>query len=139
LINHLLSEQWTAYSAGTKPSGYVHPQAIEVMQELGIDISEQRSKSVDEFRHTQFDLVITVCDNAAKNCPTWLGGGEVKHIGFPDPAAVEGAIEEKRAAFRTIRDAIRKRVVKFVATWEPDEENATSDLDFTLKGANNAS
>jgi len=135
LINHLLGDQWAAYSAGTKPSGYVHPQAIEVMQELGIDISEQRSKSVDEFRHTQFDLVITVCDNAAKNCPTWLGGGDVVHIGFPDPAAVEGTSEEKRAAFRVIRDAIRERVVTFVANWQPDEEDTVSDLKFTMKGA----
>lgn len=137
LINHLLGEQWTAYSAGTQPSGYVHPQAIEVMQELGIDISDQTSKSVDEFRHAKFDLVITVCDNAAKNCPTWLGSGRVEHIGFPDPAAVEGTPEEKRSAFRVIRDAIRERVVVFVANWKPDgpdEAGAVSDLKFTLKG-----
>ncbi|MFP4395141.1 MAG: arsenate reductase ArsC [Anaerolineales bacterium] len=135
LINHLLGDQWTAYSAGTQPSGYVHPQAIEVMEELGIDISDQRSKSVAEFRHIDFDLVITVCDNAAKNCPTWLGDGEVKHIGFPDPAAVEGSPEEKRAAFRVIRDAIRRRVVTYVENWQPDEEEPISNLKFSLKGA----
>lgn len=132
LINHLLGDQWTAYSAGTQPSGYVHPQAIAVMQELGIDISAQTSKSVAEFRHAKFDLVITVCDNAAKNCPTWLGDGEVKHIGFPDPAAVEGTEEEQRAAFRVIRDAIRRRVVSFVDNWQPGEEEATPDLQFTM-------
>ena len=134
LINHLLGDQWTAYSAGTQPSGYVHPQAIEVMKELDIDISDQRSKSVAEFRNIDFDLVITVCDHAAQNCPTWLGGGEVKHIGFPDPAAVEGSPEEKRAAFRVIRDAIRRRVVTYVENWQPDEEEATSDLEFNLQG-----
>ncbi len=132
LINHLLGDQWTAYSAGTQPSGYVHPQAIAVLEELGIDISDQTSKSVAEFRHAKFDLVITVCDNAAKNCPTWLGDGEVKHIGFPDPAAVEGTPEEKRAAFRVIRDAIRRRVVTYVESWQPDEEEAPSDLQFTM-------
>ena len=75
LVNHFLGDYWQAYSAGTHPSYYVHPMAITVMAELGIDISEQWSKSTEEFRGRDFDLVITVCDNAAKTCPTWLGKG----------------------------------------------------------------
>ena len=69
LVNYFLGDTWEAYSAGTKPSGYVHPLAIEAMAELGIDISAQRSKSADEFREMELDRVITVCDQAAKNCP----------------------------------------------------------------------
>jgi arsenate reductase len=84
LVNHFLAETWEAFSAGTKPSGYVHPLAIQVMVELGINLSAQRSKSTDEFRGVAFDRVIMVCDHAARNCPAWLGQGIVKHIGFPD-------------------------------------------------------
>ena len=111
LVNHFLSETWEAYSAGTDPAGYVHPLAVQAMAELGIDISEQRSKSVDEFRNTAFDLVVTVCDNAAENCPLWLGKGCVVHIGFPDPAQVTGTQAERLAAFRRVRDQIRWQVL----------------------------
>jgi arsenate reductase len=79
LVNHFLGDEWEAYSAGTAPAGYVHPLAVKAMAELGIDISAQRSKSVGEFRDAQFDLVITVCDQAAQNCPLWLGSELVKH------------------------------------------------------------
>ena len=86
LVNHYLSNEWQAYSAGTRPSGYVHPMAIQAMAELGIDISKNHSQSTDDFRLKKFDLVVTVCDNAAEDCPVWLGEGEVVHISFPDPA-----------------------------------------------------
>lgn len=119
LINDALSGEWMAYSAGTKPSGYVHPLAIEVMDELDIDIRTQRSKPVSEFREEAFDIVITVCDDAARNCPTWLGEGETVHIGFPDPAAAEGSEVEQLAQFREIRDGIRQEVVGFLRKWEP--------------------
>jgi len=79
LVNHFLGDRWEAFSAGTAPAGYVHPLAIQVMDELGIDISAQRSKPVDEFRGAEFDFVITLCDNAAQTCPLWLGSGRVKH------------------------------------------------------------
>jgi len=114
LVNHFLSETWEAYSAGTDPAGYVHPLAVQAMAELGIDISEQRSKSVDEFRNTAFDLVVTVCDNAAENCPLWLGPGHVVHIGFPDPAQAAGTQAEQLAAFRCVRDEIRWQVLDYV-------------------------
>lgn len=102
----LLSDRWEAYSAGTHPAGCVHPLAIQAMAELGIDISGQRSKSVDEFRDMDLDLVVTVCDQAAHNCPAWLGKGQVVHVGFTDPAAVKGDLGERLEAFRRVRDAI---------------------------------
>jgi arsenate reductase len=111
LVNHDLGDSWQAYSAGTRPAGYVHPLAVRAMAELGIDISGGRSKSVDEFRDETFDRVITVCDNAARNCPAWLGRGAVRHVGFVDPAAAEGTEEERLAVFRQVRDAIRERVL----------------------------
>jgi arsenate reductase len=110
LVNHFLGDEWEAHSAGTAPAGYVHPLAIEAMAELGIDLSAQRSKSVDEFRDAQFDLVITVCDQAAQNCPLWLGSGWVKHMGFPDPAAATGSEDERLKVFRQVRDDLRQKV-----------------------------
>jgi arsenate reductase len=126
LVNHLLEDGWEAYSAGTQPSGYVHPLAMRAMAELGIDISMQRSKSVDEFREVEFDVVITVCDNAAKNCPFWLGSGRVTHKGFPDPVAAIGSEEERLAVFRQVRDGLRQEIFAYleqVATSEPEEES----------------
>jgi arsenate reductase len=110
LVNHFLHDEWEAYSAGTEPNGSVHPLAIRAMAELGIDISYQCSKSVDELRDAEFDLVITVCDNAVSNCPLWLGPGRVKHMGFPDPAAAIGSEAERLAVFRQVRDGLRREV-----------------------------
>jgi arsenate reductase len=75
-----------------------------------VDISRHRSKRVDLFREVEFDLVITVCDGAAENCPFWLGRGEVAHISFPDPAQARGTEDERLAVFRRVRDAIRAKV-----------------------------
>jgi arsenate reductase len=119
LVNHFLGEKWEAFSAGTKPSGYVHPMAVQAMAELGIDISAQRSKSTDEYRDVAFDRVITVCDHAAQNCPAWLGEGIVKHIGFPDPADAEGSDEERLAVFRQVRYGLRERVFAYLQGDEP--------------------
>jgi arsenate reductase len=116
LVNHLLGDTWEAYSAGTKPSGYVHPIAVQVMAELGIDIANNRSKSTEEFRNIDFDRVVTVCDNAAKNCPAWLGKGIVKHIGFPDPAETEGTDEERMTMFRNVRDGLREQVIAYLSS-----------------------
>ena len=110
LVNHLMGDECQAFSAGTEPTGAVHPLAIEAMAELGIDIGPQRSKSTDEFRGADFDIVITVCDHAAQNCPVWLGGGHVVHLGFPDPAAAAGSREEKLQAFREVRDGLRQKL-----------------------------
>ena len=111
LVNHFLGEQWQAYSAGTRPSGYVHPLAIRAMAELGIDISGGRSKHPDELRSVPFDLVITVCDDAAEDCPLWLGKGRVVHHSFFDPAKAEGDDQERMAIFRRVRDEMRAWVV----------------------------
>lgn len=118
LINRFLGDKWDAFSAGTSPAGYVHPLAIQAMAELGIDISQSRSKSVKEFKGASFDVVITVCDNAAKNCPLWLGKGKVAHIAFPDPAAVEGDEQERLVIFRRVRDDIRERVLGYLKSLE---------------------
>ncbi len=116
LINHYMGDTWAAFSAGTEPSGYVHPTSIAVMQELGISLAENRSKSTDEFRGQSFDVVITVCGDAAETCPIWLGAGNVVHIGFPDPAKFEGSETQIRDEFRRVRDAIRQRVFDFLQT-----------------------
>jgi arsenate reductase (thioredoxin) len=120
LINHLLEDEWEAYSAGIQPSGRVHPLAIAALADLGIDISGHRTKSTEEFRGQDFDVVITVCDHAAKNCPTWLGKGKQVHIGFPDPAAAEGSEADKLTIFREVRDGIRQEVLGFLERWETD-------------------
>lgn len=115
LVNHYLSDGWTAYSAGTDPAGYVHPLAVRVMSELDIDLSGHRSKSTDEFRENKFDLVVTVCDDAAENCPIWLGHGLKTHIGFEDPARASGSEEERLVIFRRVRDEIRRAVLDLLA------------------------
>lgn len=115
LVNHFLAGRWEAFSAGTKPAGYVHPLAVRAMAELGVDISAQRSKSIDAFRNAEFDLVITVCDNAAKNCPVWLGKGKERvHLGFPDPAEATGSEAERLSVFRQVRDALRQEVFSYL-------------------------
>lgn len=117
LVNHDLAGEWTAYSAGTDPAVYVHPLAIKAMAELGIDISQHRSKSADMFREQELDLVITVCDAAAENCPVWLGQGHKLHIGFPDPAKASGAEAEQMTLFRNVRDEIRQQVLDLLVTY----------------------
>ncbi len=125
LVNHYLGQSWQAFSAGVKPSGTIHPLAIAVMAEIGIDLTEHRPKSTEEFRHSAFDLVVTVCDHAAKNCPTWLGAGEKVHIGFPDPAAAKGGDAAKMQIFRQVRDAIQQEVLTFLAEWETHPRQQT--------------
>jgi len=103
------------HSAGTEPSTQVHSTAIEVMQEVGIDVSTGYPKSVDEFLNQPFDYVITVCGGARESCPTF--SGEVKnniHIGFDDPAEATGTEEEIYAEFRRIRDEIQRDMKKFI-------------------------
>jgi arsenate reductase (thioredoxin) len=96
-------------SAGVRPT-CVRAEAIEAMREVGVDISRQRSKSVEEFAGREFDYVITVCDNARENCPIFSGRTERVHWSFDDPAAVVGEWEERLAAFRRVRDEIDTRL-----------------------------
>ena len=118
LINAQLADRFVAYSAGTRPSGYVHPEAIAALRDIGLDISQQRSKSIDEYIDYQFDLAITVCDDAAENCPVWLGRGQKVHIGFPDPAAAPP--DELAQQFRAVRDAIQTQLISYLKQWQPD-------------------
>ena len=115
IVNARMGEQWEAVSAGTDPAGRVHPYAIRALAEIGIDITRARSKSVDEFRDATFELVVTVCDSAAEECPLWLGQGRRVHLGFPDPAKVQGTEEEILSAFRKVRDDIARRVPALLA------------------------
>jgi arsenate reductase len=103
---------YEVFSAGTRPS-QVRPEAIAAMREIGIDISGNRSKSVDEFVGQPFDYVLTVCDNARDTCPVFPGTAERIHWSIEDPAAVQGAEEERLAAFRRIRDQLQERVKGF--------------------------
>ena len=118
LINAQLADRFVAYSAGTRPAGYVHPEAIAALRDIKIDISQQRSKSIDEYIDYQFDLAVTVCDDAAENCPVWLGRGQKVHIGFPDPAAAPPA--EQAQQFRAVRDAIQTQLIAYLKQWQPD-------------------
>ncbi len=102
------------YSAGTNPSGAIHPKAILVMKEIGIDISGGYPKNVDEFLEKSFDYVITVCDNARETCPVFIGNVKERlHIGFEDPAEAAGTEEEILAEFRKVRDEIKARFWEF--------------------------
>lgn len=114
IVNHRLGDRWEAVSAGTRPAGSVHPLAVRVLEEIGI-IHHGRSKSVDEFMNQSFDLVVTVCDSAAEECPLWLGQGKRVHLGFPDPARAKGSDNEVMAVFRSVRDDIARQVIGFLA------------------------
>ena len=120
LINAQLADRFVAYSAGTRPTGRVHPEAITALRDIGIDIQQQRSKSIDEYIDYQFDLAITVCDDAAENCPVWLGRGQKVHIGFPDPAAAPP--DQQAQQFRAVRDAIQAQLISYLKQWQPDTE-----------------
>jgi arsenate reductase len=98
IVNAKLGNTWEAVSAGTKPAGYVHPKAVEALSEIGIQ-HEGRSKRADEFKSVDFDLVVTVCDSAAEECPVWLGKGKRVHHSFPDPALTDDMDD-----FRKVRD-----------------------------------
>ena len=104
---------WRVGSAGIFPS-YVHPLAIRVMEEVGIDISEQTSKSMDLFLNETFDYVITLCEHAARFCPSLPGQGKRLSWSFDDPAAVVGTIEERLVVFRRVRDEIRAKIEDFL-------------------------
>jgi arsenate reductase len=102
IVNARWGGVWEAVSAGTRPAGYVHPKAIAALAEIGIQHTG-RSKGANEFRDVDLDLVVTVCDSAAKECPVWLGKGKKVHHSFFDPATTEDMND-----FRTVRDDIEK-------------------------------
>jgi len=115
LFRELGKGEWEAFSAGSKPSGYVHPLAVAAMKGRGIDIRSGRSKSVNEFANQEFDLVVTVCDHAHEACPVFPGAKERQHWPFDDPADAEGLDEDKMLAFRRVRDQIEQRIGEFLS------------------------
>lgn len=114
LLRHWGGARFEVFSAGTKPS-LVRPEAIQAMHELGLDISKQRSKSMDEFLGQEFDFVITVCDNANESCPIFPGQGTRLHQSFEDPPPPHvGSDEERLQIFRRVRDDLQKWYQEFV-------------------------
>ena len=112
LLRHDAEELFAVESAGTKP-GIVRPEAIAVMQEIGIDISGPRSKCVDEFDGQHFDFVITVCDSARQTCPVFFDAAQQLHHSFDDPAAMAGSEQERLKIFRRVRDELRLYLAEF--------------------------
>jgi arsenate reductase len=113
LMRSLGTGHWEVKSAGVLPS-FVHPLAIQVMKEIGIDISHQTSKSIDQFLNQDFDYTITLCDYAAMTCPAFPGSGKRLHWPFEDPVAAIGTTEQRLTVFRKIRNQIKKKIVEFL-------------------------
>lgn len=111
LLRYLAGDRFDVFSAGTRPVG-LNPNAVKAMAEIGVDIADHRSKSVEEFAGQQFDYVITVCDNAKESCPIFPGGGERMHHSFDDPAATP--IDQQLPAFRGVRDQMRVWLKSFI-------------------------
>jgi len=107
-LRHLSAGRVHVYSAGTEPRG-LHPLAVRVMAERGVDISGQRSKPVSEFQGQAFDYVVTVCDRARQTCPSFPGA-QTLHWDLPDPVEVQGPEEERLRAFRSVRDELESRI-----------------------------
>jgi arsenate reductase len=112
IVNAQMGDRWEAVSAGTKPAGYVHPKALAALAEIGIQ-HQGHSKLADEFRGVDFDLVVTVCDSAAEECPLWLGKGRRQHHSFPDPAKTDDMDD-----FRRVRDAIAFEIPELLREFE---------------------
>jgi arsenate reductase len=109
-------DRFDVFSAGVKP-GFVRPEAIQAMREIGVDISNHRSKSVDEFIDQDFDFVITVCDNAKESCPVFPGKAQRIHRSFEDPPAPGvGSDDYRLSVFRRVRDQIRQWIKEFIQT-----------------------
>lgn len=114
IANNFLGDRIEAVSAGTEAS-YVNPRAIAVLKEIGIDISLNRSKNLDEFAGQAFDFVITLCGDANEKCPLFWGDAQRIHLGFPDPAKATGSEDEIMAEFRRVRDEIKDTLRVFFA------------------------
>ncbi|MCM8789554.1 MAG: arsenate reductase ArsC [Candidatus Omnitrophica bacterium] len=112
-LRNMGEDKFEVFSAGLKPTD-VNPLAIKVMAEIGVDISQHRSKSAMEFIGQKFDYVITVCDNAKQTCPVFPGKYKEIHWGLEDPAAAQGNEEERLAVFRRVRDEIKENISTFL-------------------------
>ena len=112
IVNAHHHHKWEAFSAGTKPAGFIHPKALQTLDEIGI-AHGGLSKHIDELPTKDFDVVVTVCEDAAEECPVWLGrAGKRLHRGFVDPAKAEGTDEEQMAVSRQVRD----EMLEFIPT-----------------------
>jgi len=100
---------WRAFSAGVRPSGIVHPMAVQVLHEIGLE-HRGESKSAERFRGEEFDLVITLCNEAKEDCPVWLGKGNRLHEGFTDPAGADGTEAQRLEVFRQVRDQLSQKL-----------------------------
>ena len=127
LVNTHFGDEWQAVSAGTQPAGYVHPYALRALAEAGIE-HRGRSKGAEEFRGEPFDLVVTVCDDAAENCPFWPGLGRQVHFGLPDPAQATGTEDEILDAFRAVRDRLVAEMPALLG-----EEGSTTEKEAVLQ------
>jgi arsenate reductase (thioredoxin) len=107
ILRHVAEDLFEVYSAGSKPADFVHPKAIAVMKEIGVDLSGHTSKHMNEFLHRKMDTVVTVCGNADQACPMFPGQVNRYHWGFDDPAHAIGTEEEVVAVFRRVRDEIK--------------------------------
>lgn len=112
IVNHFLGDRLEAFSAGTQTS-FVNPTAIEVMKEIGVNISHHRSKNLSEFDGQTFDFVITLCGDANETCPLYIGGTKKTHIGFDDPAKATGSPEDILREFRRVRDGIIDKMTNY--------------------------
>ena len=117
IVNTDLAREWIAISAGSKPSGYIHPIALKVIADAGIEY-QGYSKSVDEFKDQEFDMVITLCDAAREACPLWLKQGPIIHLGFADPSLFEGTDEQKYPVFKETFEAIRATIVNYLSDYD---------------------
>lgn len=127
VLRHAAGDLLDVQSAGSHPAGFVHPKAIEVMAEIGIDLSEHRSKSLEAFLQTSVDTVITVCGKADQVCPVFPGQVRRYHWGFEDPAHAEGSEEEVRQVFRVVRDQIKLVFEAYAAGYRDGMEKSAVD------------
>ena len=112
LVNARLGHTWQAFSAGTQPASEVHPLAVKALAEIGIGVAAGAvPKHLSVFVGQPFDLVVTVCDDAAENCPLWPGQGRREHVPFRDPVLAIGSEEERLDVYRQVRDEIAERLL----------------------------
>lgn len=113
IVNARMGDRWQAFSAGVEPAGEVNPHALKALAELGI-VHIGESKHVSVFKDTYFELVVTVCDDAAENCPLWLGKGIKEHLSFPDPAKARGADDQVMPVYRQVLKDIAAKIPKLL-------------------------
>jgi arsenate reductase len=116
LINDRLPDSWVAYSAGIEPTGTIHPLALKVLQEVGINHGG-RSKGINDLPKIEMDLVITVCDLVANHCPSWLDQGKIVQMSFPDPAVKQGSEQERLEVFRSVRDSLAEEILRYLSQY----------------------